>query len=151
MGSPEPEEMTVDAPNIKQIRPEAGKVVVVSWKGGAESIVDLTDYIEDYVIFTPLRRDQEAFETVSVGEWGWCASWTPDMEIAADTLWRLSLQQGAEWLQQWRTKRNMTQAEAARALGLSLRSWRSYESGMHLLPKTIRLACIGFDTQSRAA
>jgi hypothetical protein len=29
--------------------------------------------------------------------------------------------------------------------------WRYYEAGSHLLPKTVRLACIGLDAQAKAA
>lgn len=141
----------MEAPNIKHIRPEPGNVLVISWKGGSESIVDLTEHLQAFTIFSPLRGDEQAFRSVSLGEWGWSAHWTSDMEIAADTLWRMSLEQGAEWLKRWRTERNMSQTEAAGALGLNLRAWRFYEAGTNLLPKTVRLACIGFDTQSRAA
>jgi transcriptional regulator with XRE-family HTH domain len=73
------------------------------------------------------------------------------MEISSDTLWRLALEQGAEWLRGWRTAKRMTQAEAARALGVSPRMWRYYEAGSHLLPKTVRLAAIGLDALTQAA
>ena len=45
----------------------------------------------------------------------------------------------------------MTQADAAKALGVSPRMWRYYEAGSHLLPKTVRLAAFGLDAQARAA
>lgn len=45
----------------------------------------------------------------------------------------------------------MTQAEAARALGIDPRMWRYYEAGSHLLPKTVRLAAIGLDAMTKAA
>jgi hypothetical protein len=41
------------------------------------------------------------------------------MELASDTLWRLALEQGVEWLHGWRASHGMTQTEAAVALGLS--------------------------------
>jgi hypothetical protein len=31
------------------------------------------------------------------------------------------------------------------------RMWRYYEAGSHLLPKTVKLAGIGLDTQAQAA
>jgi transcriptional regulator with XRE-family HTH domain len=73
------------------------------------------------------------------------------MEVSADTLWRLALQQGAEWLKAWRAAHRMSQDEAAKALGVSPRMWRYYESGSHLLPKTVRLAGIGLDALEHAA
>lgn len=152
MAPTESERLTLsDAPNIKAVHVGKGRSVVIAWKGGAEGIVDLSEFLEQYAVFAPLRRDDDLFGKIEVGEWGWCVRWSDDMEIASDTLWRLALQQGSAWLRNWRTARRMTQAEAAKALGVSPRMWRQYEAGSHLLPKTIRLAGIGFDALTKAA
>ncbi len=140
-----------DIPNIRAVRADKGRCLAITWKGDAESVVDVSSHLAEYAVFAPLRHDDELFRTVEVGEWGWCVRWSDDMEISADTLWRLTLEQGAEWLRAWRTARRMTQAEAARALGVSARMWRYYEAGSHLLPKTVRLAGIGLDALTRAA
>jgi len=142
--------METRAPNIKSVRPDHGRGIVVTWKGGAESTIDVSKHLADYAVFAPLRDDDDLFRTVAVGEWGWCIRWPDDMEISSDTLWRLALEQGSTWLRLWRIAHRMTQAEAA-ALGVSPRMWRYYEAGSHLLPKTVRLAGIGHDAQARAA
>ncbi|WP_246161702.1 DUF2442 domain-containing protein [Segnochrobactrum spirostomi] len=141
----------MEMPNIKAVRAGSGRTLYVTWKGGAECPVDLRAFVEHFTIFAPLRDDDDAFRAVSVGEWGWNAHWSDTLEISSDTLWRLALEQGGEWLKSWREERRLTQREAAAALGVSLRMWRYYESGEHLLPKTVRLACIGFDATSKAA
>jgi hypothetical protein len=138
-------------PNIRAIRAEKDRCIVVTWKGGAESVIDLSQHLAQYAVFAPLSSDDDLFRTVRVGEWGWCAHWSDEMEVSADTLWRLALQQGAEWLKAWRGAHRMSQDEAAKALGVSPRMWRYYESGSHLLPKTVRLAGIGLDTLEHAA
>ncbi len=140
-----------DIPNISAVRADQGRRLVITWKGGAESVVDVSGHLAEYAVFAPLRQDPDLLRSVGVGEWGWCVHWSDDMEISADTLWRLTLEQGAEWLRAWRTARRMTQGEAARALGVSPRMWRYYEAGSHLLPKTVRLAGIGLDALTRAA
>jgi hypothetical protein len=140
-----------DMPNIRAVRADKGRSLAITWKGGTESIVDVSRHIADYAVFAPLRTDDDLFRSVKVGEWGWCVHWSDEMEISADTLWRLALEQGAAWLRAWRQARGMTQAEAAKALGVSLRMWRYYEAGSHLLPKTVRLAAIGLDAQAHAA
>jgi transcriptional regulator with XRE-family HTH domain len=73
------------------------------------------------------------------------------MEISSDTLWQLALEQGASWLKAWRRAHAMTQKEAAEALGVSARMWRYYEGSTHLVPKTVRLACLGLDAEVKAA
>jgi hypothetical protein len=143
--------MEKTAPNIRSIRPDDDRRLVITWKGGTESIVDVSKLLADYPIFKPLRDDDDLFHKVTVGEWGWCSHWSDDLEISADTLWRLALEQGSSWLRGWRAAHNMTQAEAASALGVSPRMWRYYEAASHLLPKTVRLAGIGLDAQARAA
>lgn len=140
-----------EAPNIRRVRPESGRAVTVTWKGGAESVVDVTRVFNEYAAFSPLRHNDELFGKADVGDWGWCVRWSEDMEISSDTLWRLALEQGAAWLRAWRTAHRMTQSEAAQALGVSPRMWRYYEAGSHLLPKTVRLAAIGLDALTKAA
>ena len=160
MASPEPPHliMQTEHPRIRAVRADTGRRLAVTWKGGIESVVDLTAHLARYEIFAPLRPEapgkscgQALFRGVTVGDWGWCVHWTDEMEIAADTLWRLALEQGAAWLRGWRAAHGMTQQDAARALGVSPRMWRYYEAGTHLLPKTVRLAAIGLDAQARAA
>jgi hypothetical protein len=143
--------METQAPNIKSVRAGGDRLIVVTWKGGAESTIDVSKHIADYVVFAPLRGDDDLFRAATVGEWGWCIHWSDDMEISADTLWRLALAQGSTWLRAWRMAHEMTQAEAAAALGVSPRMWRYYEAGSHLLPKTVKLAGVGHDAQARAA
>jgi len=140
-----------DTPNIRAVRVDGARRLAITWRGGAESVVDVSGHLAEYAVFAPLRQDDQLFRGVEIGEWGWCVHWSDDMEISADTLWRLTLEQGAEWLRSWRTARRMTQAEAAHALGVSPRMWRYYEAGSHLLPKTVRLAGIGLDALTRAA
>jgi DNA-binding XRE family transcriptional regulator len=142
--------MKTETPNIRAVSPGRGRELTIVWKGGVESVVDVADHLATYVVFAPLR-DDAAFRVVTVGEWGWSVHWSEDMEISSDTLWRLTLEQGAARLRAWRLDHDMTQAEAASALGVSPRMWRYYEAGEHPLPKTVRLACAGLDAQARAA
>jgi hypothetical protein len=142
--------MEKTAPNIRSVHADRDRRLTITWKGGAESNVDVSRLLAEYAVFAPLKED-DLFRKVAVGEWGWCVHWSDDMEISSDTLWRLALEQGSSWLRAWRTAHGMTQAEAASALGVSPRMWRYYEAGSHLLPKTVRLAGIGLDAQSRAA
>ena len=143
--------METETPNIRAIRAGKDRGLAITWKNGTESVVDISKHLSGYAVFAPLVTDAALFRTVKVGEWGWNAHWSNDLEISSDTLWRLALEQGATWLRSWRTQRRMTQAEAAKALGVSPRMWRYYEAGSHLLPKTVRLACLGLDAQAEAA
>jgi len=138
-------------PNIKGVRAGEARRLVITWRGGMESVVDIAKHLGEFAIFAPLRSDDELFREVSVGEWGWCVHWSDELEISSDTIWRLALEQGSTWLRTWRKAHGTTQSEAAKALGVSPRMWRYYEAGTHLLPKTVMLAAIGFDARPQAA
>ena len=144
-------EMETETPNIRAVRAGPGRELVILWKGGVEGVADITDHLAAYAVFALLRGNDALFRAVTVGEWGWSAPWSDDMEISSDTLSRLALEQGGAWLRTWRADRGMTQAEAASAVGVSPRMWRYYEAGEHPLPKTVRLACLGLDAQARTA
>jgi uncharacterized protein DUF2442/helix-turn-helix protein len=143
--------MTAFTANIRGVSAGDDRAVLITWRGGAESVVDLREHLATYAIFATLRADDGLFRRVGVGEWGWCIAWSDDMQISSDTLWRLALEQGAAWLREWRGDHRMSQTEAAKALGVSPRMWRYYEAGTHLLPKTVRLAALGLDAAARAA
>jgi hypothetical protein len=83
--------MYSDMPNIRAVRTDKGHSLVITWRDGAESIVDVSQHIADYAVFAPLRANDDLFRSVKVGEGGWCVHWTDEMEISADTLWRLAL------------------------------------------------------------
>jgi len=152
MASPEPEALTMktDTPNIRAVRPGAGRELTILWRGGVESVVDLAGHLADYAVFAPLR-DDDLFKAASIGDWGWSVHWSDDMEVSSDTLWRFTLEQGAAGLRAWREDRGLTQMGAAQALGVSPRMWRYYEAGEHPVPKTVRLAAEGLDARGRAA
>ena len=68
--------MDSDKPNIRAVRADKDRRLVIRWRGGAESVVDVSQHIAEYAIFVPLRSDHDAFDKVEVGEWGWCAAKT---------------------------------------------------------------------------
>jgi uncharacterized protein DUF2442 len=83
----------VGTPNIRAVETAEDRRLLVTWKGGAGSVVDVTHHLAEYAIFAPLRSD-DAFRKAQVGDWGWCVHWSDDLEISSDTLWRLALEQG---------------------------------------------------------
>jgi len=85
--------MTIDTPNIRSIQADKKRLLIVTWKDGAESVVDVPKHVTDFTALAPLRTNDELFRSVTVGEWGWCAHWSDEIEISADTLWRLALEQ----------------------------------------------------------
>ncbi|MGQ0677899.1 MAG: DUF2442 domain-containing protein [Rhodospirillales bacterium] len=126
----------------------------VRWSDGTESVLSLKPAIDRYAGLRPLRKPA-TFARARIGDWGWAVRWPGGIDIAARTLRRLALEQTGEYMRagdfkRWRQRHALTQAHAATALGLSLRMVKYYESGGKPIPKTVRLACLGYGLQRAA-
>jgi uncharacterized protein DUF2442 len=87
---------TYKRPRIQGVYAEChGLFVVVTWDDGAKNRIDLTDMIVNFKVFASLRSG-DLFRTVRVGEYGWNIVWSHDVDMSADTLWRLSQEQAEE-------------------------------------------------------
>lgn len=117
----------------------------IRWDNGEENRADLSGMIETFRIFDPLRQSPELFSKVRVGEYGSDVVWTDDIDMAADTLWRLAQEQAgltmsAEAFRDWRERQAYTLDMAAKALGVSRRMVDYYEQGTKPIPRVVALA-----------
>ena len=136
-------------PNILSVHPERGHVLRVRWQYHGEDAVDLSEPIAAKRALAPLKNPK-TFARARVGEHGWTVKWSGDVELDADHLYRLARYQAGDSLppetfRAWRARHKLSQAKAAAALGLSGRMIKYYEDGSHMIPKTVMLACRGFD------
>jgi DNA-binding XRE family transcriptional regulator len=144
-------------PRIESITAERPYRVLVSWTGGsAPDRIDLKALVQSLKGLAPLR-DAQFFRKVRVKEWGWAIEWPRRggaLDIGAETLWRLALEQKGEAMPadhfaRWRARHKLSFDQAAKALGLSRRTVIYYEQGRKAIPKTVWLATLGFDAKSR--
>lgn len=116
----------------------------------------LTNQFEAYLCGLRQRlRDAEFFARVTLGEGGHSIEWPGDLDIGADTLWELALRQNgradaAEFIR-WRWKHGLSLTQAAEAIGMSRRQIAYYASGEHEVPRTVLLACKGWEVEQQAA
>jgi hypothetical protein len=68
----------------------------IVWDNGAEGVVDLSGFLETFRVFEPLARRPDLFRTVQRGEYGTDVFWDEELDMAADTLWRLAGEQSGE-------------------------------------------------------
>jgi DNA-binding transcriptional regulator YiaG len=117
----------------------------VGWDKGDESRVDVSGLIETFRVYEPLRRSPEMFARVRVGEHGADVVWTDEIDMAADTLWRLAREQAGitmspDAFRNWRERKAYSLDSAARALGVSRRMVAYYEQGAKPIPRVVALA-----------
>src|SRR5271156_6327208 len=122
----------------------------IRWDKGDESQVDVSGLIETFRVYEPLRRSPELFAQVRLGEHGTDVVWSDDIDMSADTLWRLAQEQtGAtmspDAFRRWRERKAYTLDAAARALGLSRRMIAYYEHGEKPIPRVVALATRGLE------
>jgi DNA-binding XRE family transcriptional regulator len=117
----------------------------IIWARGGKDVVDISSQIEMFRLYDPLRHDLRLFQSVRVGDQGTDVVWTEEIDMAADTLWRLAREQSgftmtAEAFRQWRQQKSYTLDDAAAALGISRRMIAYYDHGDRPVPRVVALA-----------
>jgi hypothetical protein len=130
------------------VRPPFG--LSVSFADGETFHVDLRPMIKAYPSMQMLC-DPSLFNQARIDARGGYVVWIDDdLELAADNLRNTAIEQsggiGHERLWVWMDKHGLTQERAALALGVSRRMLNYYLSGAKPIPKTVWLACLGWET-----
>ena len=112
------------AVRIARVQAAGNHALRIHWLGGAVYTVDLHDIVFRLKGLRPLR-DTAAFAKASIDAGGHCVTWTDDLDLGADRLWELSLEQNgradtAQFLR-WRWRHGLSLSAAAEALGVSRR------------------------------
>ncbi|MGQ0622734.1 MAG: helix-turn-helix domain-containing protein [Panacagrimonas sp.] len=138
------------ARRIAAVRTLARSRLKLTWDNGVEAVIDLEPELRRSKTLRPLAESRR-FKRAVLGEWGHSVSWGEDLELGADSLWRDTLRaQGkhdAVLLQDWRLRHGLTQQQGADAVGISRRMLNYYESGERPVPRTVVLACRGWEAE----
>ena len=122
------------------------------WSDGTRADVNLHAMLRDRKL-RALREPSE-FARVHIGEWGHSLEWPSGVELGADTLWLETLSatghEDARIFLEWRLRHGLSLAKTADALGLSRRMVAYYSNGEKPIPKTILLACKGWEVSHAA-
>ncbi len=124
------------------------------WVSGKTLIVDLNDPVRRLKGLRPLH-DQSVFARAAKGEGGHSVVWPGEIDMGADRLWEMSLEQNGhldalEFIR-WRRRHGLSLSDAAQALGLSRRQVAYYASGERVVPRTVLLACKGWEAERQGA
>ena len=126
--------------------------LALRWSDGTRADVDLGPLLRDKTLWT--LRDPAELSRVRVGEWGHSLEWPSGVELSADSLWRETLSAtghgDARAFLEWRLRHGLSLAKTAEALGLSRRMVAYYSNGEKPIPKSILLACKGWEVGQAA-
>jgi len=124
------------------------------WENGKTMAVDLREPVSRLRGLKPLR-EPSVFARAEKGEGGHSLVWPGDLDMGADRLWEIALEQNgradaAEFIR-WRWRHGLSLTDAAEALGISRRQVAYYASGDESVPRYILLACKGWEAERDAA
>jgi hypothetical protein len=130
--------------------PTGASSLHLDWSDGTQAEIDLSAALHDKA-FAPLR-DPVEFAKVQVGDWGHSLTWPSGPEFGADTLWLETLsatgRPETRTFLEWRLRNALSLSKAADALGISRRMVAYYSNGEKTTPRSILLACRGWDVEA---
>lgn len=121
----------------------------LNYVDGQEFEVDLGEWIATSPILHPLK-DAALFAQAKTGFAGRSVEWiTDELDLGADNLRNLAIEQaggiGHERIWNWLHETGLTLEQAANALGISRRMLIYYRDGEKAIPRSIWLACLGWE------
>ena len=131
-------------------------VLALTFADGGSVHVDVKPIVRKHPALRALS-DPAIFRRVKVGEWGGGVQWAGNdaLELAADNLRARAIEQAGgyshELIVEWMARHGLTLDAAAAALGLSRRMLAYYRSGEKPVPRTVALACLGWEAEQRKA
>lgn len=143
----------ITRPRLMAVSPSADYSLQVRFADDSGGIVSLKESVFSLPGLVPLR-DPTTFSGAIMGENGWEAEWPDfDIQIGADTLFADMLDQRSETAADrftvWRIRNGLSLAAASRELGITVRTVSAYGSGARPIPRTVQLACIGWEEEQR--
>lgn len=142
------------APLITDVQITGAQGLMLTWSTGEALHCDLAAIISGHAAFAPLA-DPGVFSKVAMEEWGHGLDWPDGLDLGADRLYQLCREQAGllspAAFDEWMKRNQLSLSTAAEALGMTRRMIAHYRSGSRPIPKTVQLACIGWEALKKAA
>lgn len=144
---------TADPLRLQSVSALPGHCLRAVFGDGLKADIQLGHWIASTRALQPLS-DNALFARARLGDFGTSVVWgDDDIELGADNLRNLAVEQaggiGHERLLTWMQEARLRQERAADAIGISRRMLNYYLSGAKPIPKTVWLACVGWESQQR--
>jgi hypothetical protein len=134
-------------PQLERVQALAPYRLRTVWNTGETLDVDVGGALRAIPALAPILNP-EVFATARIAEWGGSVEWF-DTEFGADNLYAWAKEQSGqpshEQFNAWMLRNDLDPADAAVALGVSRRLIGYYRTAQRPIPKTVWLACLGYD------
>jgi len=139
-----------NANRLQSVSVGTGMVLVAAYTGGNTIRVDLTDVAQRLEAFAPLESRRE-FRRAAVVDFGWAVEWPCGASLDSDRLLEMSLEQSGQAanvdFRRWQDRHQLSLTDAATAIGLTRRTVSQYRTGARPVPRTVMLACKGWELE----
>lgn len=135
---------------LSSVKTTSTASLLLRYADGEQFEVSLVDTIMQHPMLERLK-DPKVFSSAKVGDHGASVIWAydHDLELAADNLRARAVEQAGgvshEFIWNWMARHDLTLDTAAVALGVSRRMLAYYRSGAKPVPRTVALACLGWE------
>jgi predicted DNA-binding protein (UPF0251 family) len=135
---------------LESVRPLSGMKMEIRYTGGQLVEVDFSALADRFAVFARFR-ERKFFEQATVADWGHTLEWPNGEGLDADRVMEMALEQSgrADTLEfrRWQDRNGLSLSAAAKAIGLSRRTVSQYRTGARRVPRTVALACKGWEAE----
>lgn len=144
--------MKKQAARIVSAHTEPGTTVTVALSDGRTLRIGLSDLVARLVAFAPLE-DATEFATAAPADFGWSLEWACGASLDVDRVIEMALEQAGMTanvaFRRWQDAHRLSLTQAAAAVGLSRRTVSQYRTGVRPVPRTVALACKGWEAEQQ--
>ena len=134
-------------PKLEAVEALAPYRLRTTWSTGEVQEVDVEEVLRRFPVLSPILNF-DVFATVHIGEWGNSIEWFEE-ELGPDNVYAWAKEQAGEVSHEmfgdWMHRNNLSLTTAADALGISRRMVSYYRTAHKAIPRSIWLACLGWE------
>jgi hypothetical protein len=134
-------------PKLNAVEAMAPYRLRTTWSTGEVLEVDVESVLRKHAFLAAIL-DPAVFAGVHLGEWGHGIEWI-DAELGSDNVYAWAKEQAGEvsheMFGEWMHRNDLSLTTAAEALGISRRMVSYYRTAHKAIPRSIWLACLGWE------
>jgi hypothetical protein len=113
--------------------------------------VNLENLIKSFEVFASLENSNE-FNSATITDFGFTLEWSCGASLDSDRLFEMALEQSGmisnAHFRRWQDANQLSLTQAAQAIGLTRRTISQYRTGKRPVPRTVSLACKGWEVEN---
>ena len=139
---------------LESVQPLADMALEIRYAGGQVMRVDFSELAERFTVFADLQKP-DFFRAAAVTDWGHTLEWPNGEGLDADRVMEMALEQAGRVdtleFRRWQERNHLSLTDAAEAIGLTRRTVSQYRTGARPVPRTVTLACKGWEVERHHA